>query len=320
MSGNSAIDVAIGLILLYLVLSIICTTVNEFVATLFKFRAKTLASGIASLLDNPQLRADFYNHGLIDSALPSKTKRLPSYLAPDTFARALLASLDVTKPIPGFADIQQAVMTLPDCNIRDALLAHLGTANGDVNRLRTEVAAWFDTAMDRLGGIYKRKAKGVAFVVGLFLAAGLNADSIRIAERLWMDPALRQAASQSAQDFEKYQTYQPPSVATTSTQPVDAAKTGSSAAKPSCHPGDSKDAYQSISGCQDILRPIPLGWDPSTLPGKEDYRNWLKLCAGLLLTAVALSLGAPFWFDLLGKFMNLRGAGPRPERTQTANS
>ena len=35
---------------------------------------------------------------------------------------------------------------------------------------------------------------------------------------------------------------------------------------------------------------------------------------GWLLTAAALSLGAPFWFDLLKKFINLRGAGQKPAR------
>ena len=33
-----------------------------------------------------------------------------------------------------------------------------------------------------------------------------------------------------------------------------------------------------------------------------------------LAAAAALSLGAPFWFDLLNKFINLRGAGQKPAR------
>ncbi len=33
---------------------------------------------------------------------------------------------------------------------------------------------------------------------------------------------------------------------------------------------------------------------------------------GWLITAFAISLGAPFWFDLLNKFMQLRGSGPKP--------
>ena len=34
--------------------------------------------------------------------------------------------------------------------------------------------------------------------------------------------------------------------------------------------------------------------------------------AGWILTAIAASLGAPFWFDTLNKFMNVRAAGTSP--------
>lgn len=36
-----------------------------------------------------------------------------------------------------------------------------------------------------------------------------------------------------------------------------------------------------------------------------------KKLLGFLITALAISLGAPFWFDLLNKFINLRAAGKR---------
>lgn len=35
--------------------------------------------------------------------------------------------------------------------------------------------------------------------------------------------------------------------------------------------------------------------------------------AGLFLTALALSMGSPFWFDLLNKLVSIRSSGPRPE-------
>ena len=78
---------------------------------------------------------------------------------------------------------------------------------------------------------------------------------------------------------------------------------------------------QTISGVEknlrqteDDLRPPPLGWNDKTMP-KNTAASWLAKIVGLVLTGFALSLGAPFWFDLLGKFMNLRGAGPKPPRT-----
>ena len=38
---------------------------------------------------------------------------------------------------------------------------------------------------------------------------------------------------------------------------------------------------------------------------------------GFLITAFAISLGAPFWFDLLNRFVNLRISGPKPDDTSS---
>src|SRR5438093_2345976 len=154
MSQNAFIDIAIGLVLLYLVLSIFCTVLNELIASALGLRAKDLATGIQKLLDDPTIRADFYNHGLIDGTKnvsvsgAAAAKDHPSYLSGKTFALALLGSLDVTKPIPAYADIESAVRNLPDSNIRDTLLAHLATAWQSVTELRDGVATWFDQSMD----------------------------------------------------------------------------------------------------------------------------------------------------------------------------
>lgn len=42
------------------------------------------------------------------------------------------------------------------------------------------------------------------------------------------------------------------------------------------------------------------------------FQAWLRAIVGWFLTALAVSMGAPFWFDLLSKFLNVRGAGIRP--------
>jgi hypothetical protein len=56
---------------------------------------------------------------------------------------------------------------------------------------------------------------------------------------------------------------------------------------------------------------LPIGWDEP--PWKHDWKQLLLSILGCLLTALAGSLGAPFWFDLLKKVANLRGSGPKPE-------
>ena len=59
---------------------------------------------------------------------------------------------------------------------------------------------------------------------------------------------------------------------------------------------------------------IPLGWQAK--PKNEEWPNKL---IGLLLTTFAISLGAPFWFDILNKVINLRSSGKAPgERDKAA--
>jgi hypothetical protein len=58
----------------------------------------------------------------------------------------------------------------------------------------------------------------------------------------------------------------------------------------------------------ELIRAFPIGW--GELP--EGGGGWLLKILGCLWTGLALSLGAPFWFDLLQKFVNLRAAGTKP--------
>src|SRR5690348_6963721 len=53
MFGSPILDVAIGLALTYLLLSLICTAVNEWIAGLLNWRAATLQEAIRKLLDAP---------------------------------------------------------------------------------------------------------------------------------------------------------------------------------------------------------------------------------------------------------------------------
>ncbi|MFZ0694456.1 MAG: hypothetical protein WAN51_09975 [Alphaproteobacteria bacterium] len=292
MSTSAVLDVAIGLVLMYLLLSLACTALNEFIATCAGLRAKTLQNALTQLLDVASLKSDFYNHGLIDGGNAAVNGAHVSYLSSQTFAMALLASLDPTKPLPAFADIESAIKNLPDSNIRDTLLAQLATADGDLSKLRDNVAAWFDHTMDRVSGVYQRYVKWISLGVGLAIALAINADSIAVAKALWHDGTLRAQMVQAA--------------GTT----VPATSLGGAGTNtPSV-----SSVLQTLDDAETKLRPLPIGWDASgPFPG---WPFWFIKLGGLLLTALALSLGAPFWFDILSKFMSLRGTGNKPPRTE----
>lgn len=311
MFQNAVLDIAIGLVLMYLMLSLICTVVNEFIATLARLRAKTLKSGLAQMIDDPDLLAVFRNHGLIASQKTADGVE-PSYLSAQTFVSALLDSLNTDKPIPAFDDIKTAIEKLPPTsNVRDILLANLAAANGDVDKFRGNVANWFDDAMDRIAGAYKRNLKKLSLAIGIAIAVILNADSLRVGRALWADPSLR---SEMADVAKRYVGNCP--------APVNAAGTGAPAAAapapnpdgcvaPNSDTASLQKARKSVDTAITTLRPLPIGW-----PDDDDVTFWwlVQKVFGLLVTGLALSLGAPFWFDMLSKLINMRGTGAKPER------
>jgi hypothetical protein len=309
MGLNAFLDIAIGLVLLYLLLSLTCTVINELVAQALKWRATTLEASVKQLIDNKTLLTDFYNHGLIAGLIGTKQDaaggKHPSYFSGETFSRALIGSLDPTKPLPGFADVESAIKSLPDCNIRDTILAHVVSAQGDLEKLRGDLANWFDHAMDRLGGVYQRKLRILSLGIGMILALAFNADSVFVAERLWSDGALRAGIAQAASELVKQ---------------VPAGTTAGATAKAD----DFKSAVTQLDQYQDELRAFPIGWTGASAAVPHAFwpgLMWLLVkLAGLVVTGLAISLGAPFWFDVLQTFVQVRATGDKPARSKSTDA
>jgi hypothetical protein len=113
MFNSGILDTLIGVVMIFLLLSLICTMVNELIALWLKKRAKELEKGIGKLLTSPQLLDKFYTHPLIKGLCPDERK--PSYIPSRTFALALMDivrrhSFDgtVTAAIQAVADKEKA--------------------------------------------------------------------------------------------------------------------------------------------------------------------------------------------------------------------
>jgi hypothetical protein len=313
---GTVLDVAIGLAVMYLMFSLVGTTVNEMAATVMKLRSKQLGSAMQAIVDHPPLRSDFYNSGII-AGFADAVKNHPSYIASDNFAHALLNSLDPSKSLPNFSDVRQAVQLMPDCNIRDVLLAQIVAANGDLDKLRTGVATWYDSAMDRVSGLYKRDMKYLSVAVGILIAIAFNADSVSVTRALWQDPDLRagmvKVARERLDEPIKQQAQISPSA-----QPPTAEELKKEL--------DEKmgNVQKAISEANAVLTPLPIGWSQDALvfdPTKwTTWTTWLWRVVGWLITGLAVSLGAPFWFDFLSKFINIRGTGDKPARASDSDS
>ena len=273
MLDHPFIDVAIGLIFFYVVLSLVVSAVQEWIASLFALRSKNLWSGVRNLIGDKYAKK-VYEHPLIKNL--SKKHKLPSYIAPETLSAVLLEVIAKEQNGKSYVShtANEAMDMVSSISDDEPLKEILSTMidNGDevVNALKERLSGWFDEGMFRVAGWYKRQAKLIIFVIAATITLLTDASSIHIAEELWRNDALRTQIAARAQA---------------------AAQVGEIA---------TVEASNLVS-----LEAFPIGW--SVYP--KSASSWIMAVLGWLITIAAISLGAPFWFDLLGKVANLRGSG-----------
>ncbi|MFL6230975.1 MAG: hypothetical protein ACJ741_19540 [Pyrinomonadaceae bacterium] len=331
MFGSTVLDVAIGMVFVYLLMSLLCSAVNEYIEAHLNYRSKNLWKGIQLLLNgviaegqkqpnltatlpakvtsppaaapaaappaatgNLDLASMLYQHGLV-RALYQHEEKLPSYIPSRTFALALwnLASEATGTDNRDLNQIKDVIHHyIPNRQLSQALVTMIDEAKGDFDRAVKNVEDWYDGAMDRVSGWYKRRVQWILLGIGFAAAILINADSVNIAKTLIQDKALRDTiVAQAAKE-------QPPAPGTGGQQEV-------------------KDAYARISGLG-----LPLGWVRNTPATANDLRRVpntpgdviLKIF-GLFLTGLAISQGAPFWFDVLNKFMVIRSTVKPKEKS-----
>ena len=299
MFGLQILDVAIGLIFIYLILALTCTAFNELIAGWLDRRTNNLFQGLKNLLSDPAWKAStgvdlvssFYSHPLIKSLEENGTK--PSYIPSRTFALTLLdliAPADPTKS-KTIDDVRGALEKLPkESPIREALLVMLDDAGDDLKKVQANIEIWFNNSMDRVAAWYKTRTQTIIIIIAVLVVLATNADTIRIGKALSNDQALRDALVAQAQEYVKSP---PPQGTLDPTKP------------PPNRIQELKNNGAAIQGLG-----VPLGYAGDE-PGNQWW--WLSKIFGLLLTIGAASLGAPFWFDILNKFINVRSVGKSPD-------
>ncbi|MBN2226974.1 MAG: hypothetical protein JW763_06385 [candidate division Zixibacteria bacterium] len=356
MFGSEIVDVIIGLVFVYLLASLICSALNECLARLIALRARVLMSGIRNLLADSSIGETIVAHPLVKGlanrkGLEGKWLKVvfPSYLPSKNFALAMLDTMleagktakekDTPKihPAEGDADkskqhddkdtfqkyAEDTFDTLEHwfeliekqgqdadavsdedkkAQVMKSLRTMLTVARTEAKnwddalaKFRMSIENWYDDAMARVSGWYKRKTQLIVFYLGVVVVCAFNLDSMMIADTLYHDSSAREAivsmAAQTAEDETLLQ---------------------------------SDSTYARVEYFVTALDklPLPIGWIGSS-PEIDDPREfpefgwpWVYKLLGLLFTVLAVSLGAPFWFDVLNKLMQLRSSGRREVKAE----
>jgi hypothetical protein len=338
--GSNLLEVAIGVIFVFLLLSLLCSAFSELLESVIKFRARDLEKGIGKLLNDSDLAQSFFNHPLIK---PLGQK--PSYIPARTFSLTLwnLATTEAAKGKDVGAGVTQDLKAIRGLiasmdgarygSIKASLLTLIDEAGNDINRARANIEGWYNDAMDSVSGWYKRRVHWMLIAVGLIAAVFLNIDSINVTRALWYNDTLRNSVGAAAENYVKANPQTPtPQPSTSGESPA--------AKDPEAEARAAIDKVKYIRGEINKLD-LPIGWvhkpdsedpkykdnrplydkdmavyiiDPRRFP--DDGYSWFLKVLGLLFTALAVSQGAPFWFDLLNKFMVIRSTIKPREKSQ----
>lgn len=216
--------------------------------------------------------------------------------------------------------LEDGLTALPPSLAKDALTAAVIRTGGDREKIITELAQRYDDAMDRLSGWYKRRIAVFLLSYAIVLSAVFNLDAVAISRALWQDGTVRDAAvtasqaqvGQAAADGSTTANSTPGDSATTGSGDANSGDAGSAAGA-----GDAVErAIRSVQDASGLA--LPIGWvqrsddrdDPREVP--HTVGGWFLKIAGLAIACFALTAGAPFWFELLGRLVNMRAAGPKP--------
>lgn len=314
MFNSVFLDVVIGLIFIFLLYSLLATAVQELVSTWLNMRGKNLLKSIMFILGDSRagekLGVEFYRHPVVKKLIGTDKGRLPSYFDPATFSQVVQDILPNVQLGNGKAlTIEERIRLLPDGDLKESIQSMINYHNNNVDR---GLQNWFNNSMERLSGVYKRKTQANLLVIGLLIAVFLNVNSLYVFDRLTQDKAVRERLISQAERFLE----QNPQV------PV---------VTPGAPTTNQDTLYQRfIRQREEVKRlldneiglannTVGIGWGVAnsgeirTAFREFDVLNILKVILGWIVTAIAISIGAPFWFDLLQKLVRVRSSGPKPK-------
>lgn len=394
MFNSGILDTVIGVMFVFLLVSMLVTIGNEMISGALRSRAKWLRMGVERLLGSKWAK-ELYAHPLISGTAQNATVRKaaddpasnqgPSYIASRAFANVLMALLHdsaasvqevrralqsdlnaasaggaltvdalqarITAAQPKIralivahshsamadavandltalrdrlkapytvadaqADIQrlidamparylrQMIEGIPDEGMRKILLALFDDAQGNVEKFKQNIEIWFNNAMDRVSGWYKRRAQHVIAALAVLAAVGMNVDAVLIFKHLQTYPGARDTLVAQARTF------------AASERPAG---------------GELPAEFDAMQKKLTALG-LPIGWVWDASPSQ--IKNGLAIprdaatvgdrmlqhSLGWLITALAATLGAPFWFDTLNRVISIRSAGKAPEEKPKA--
>lgn len=323
MFDSSILDMVILLFFTYFICSVLLSVLIEMGATLLKYRANELEKTLKNLFFDQGWDAYLTQHILyspfFDALKKSNDpKGKPSYVPAENFAKAILESLRRGTSSLTIASIQANIEILP-ADLQKIVLGYIDTANDKVEDLQKQLEGFYDNAMVRAGGWYKKKIRPISIVLAALLVIFLNIDTIEIIQKSTKNPkqlaeavnAIQNQMPQIQKDSSSqayiFKDEKGNIIATTKADTaIENQVKVLSALKEELNNNVFTIGYKSP---EDVCSE----WTHDKKFGDGAFRYIMLKLLGLFLSFLALQVGSKFWFDTLNKVINLRGSGKKPE-------
>jgi hypothetical protein len=285
MSFSTILDFAIGMVLIYYVLSLIVSYITSEISKFTELRAQDLERVLRRRIQDPATFDKFMTHPMIKNLQPIRVNLLGQEwvakvndIPATTFSATVMDILvPTTSDQDKMAQLRDAVQGLPEGEVKSTLTTMVSSTATDIQAARAEVEKWYDDVMQGVTQLYTQHARRIAIICALIVSVAVDADSLTIAKQLWNQPTLRAAATAKAEDFVK--------------QSPDANVAG----------------Y--VSELQELK--IPILW---TMPLPTDWWGLVQKVFGWAITWLAIAQGSSFWYDVLRK---VKGGGATTATTPT---
>jgi hypothetical protein len=337
MLNSAVLDLVILLTFTYFIGSLLLSAINESLTQgIWKLRQKNLKTALENLffdgawkgfVDNTLLKSPHIQS--LAKGVINEKENFPAYVPANNFILALIEQIGSANY--SSATLQNAIgnSQLP-LQLKTVLQNIAAKADNKIEGFEKGVEQFYNDAMDRAGGWYKKEVRRILLILGFVLSALLNIDTLKIStDALSEKKALKENVDKIVMQLPNIQLTKNGDQSTVTIKDgkgkTMATQTATLDAKvDSAHKTAFKttvENFKNIEGFYESTTGIGLGYKDCKDAldqwfggdGINKIGSFLKKILGLLITAFALQLGSNYWFDLLNKVVNLRAVGKKPD-------
>lgn len=309
------LEVAISLVVIYFLLSTLVSFINELIAMLFNSRGELLFKSLKHLFAENVDEKTFVNkiydsHHITNFAskfgwfkiLNKKTE----YISSPNFASALIEQIqknDGTTAVISFTELKNKINGL--CNdsfiktkLQEMISDLEDSGKNDIVSLKITIEKWFNSYMESVTILYKNSVQKFVFFISALVCFSMNVDTLSLIKFFFENKEKREIMVNYAETITKDKYIISDSL--------------KGEARLEKLKATNKEILAQINTFD-----LPIGWDAENnnqiASQKKDFKSWVLKFLGIFLTTISLTLGAPFWYQLMIKLLDLRKNTTKPK-------